>query len=190
MRPRRSNTSCAGWTHGQSPGYRVRQGQIRPAGGGLLGSGCRGREWSWRSSHPLTSLIAHEFEAFGVVGPRPVVPWHQLPAAIAVTASVGVTYRSKGRAGRRGGEERSGTAKPPPQPWAPKPWRSCSPPPDPGLTFVIEVINVVRTRHGHHLARSSQRPAQDVVPLRQAGAPCAEIGDRGWHTKRDSGSWL
>lgn len=41
------------------------------------------------------------------------------------------------------------------------------------LTFVIEVINVVGTGHGHHLPWSPQRPAQDVVPLRQAGAPCA-----------------
>ena len=57
------------------------------------------------SSHPFTSLIGQELDALAVVGPCPVVPWHQLPAAITVTATVGVACRSVGGLGQA---ERSG----------------------------------------------------------------------------------
>lgn len=51
-------------------------------------------------SHPLPSLVRHEFEALAVVGPCSVVPRNHLPAAIAVTASVGMACKGSGiRAG-------------------------------------------------------------------------------------------
>lgn len=56
-----------------------------------------------------------------------------------------------------------------------KSWYPRGPLPIPAcLTFVVEVINVVRTGYSHHLTWCPQRPAQDVVPLRQAGAPCTQ----------------
>lgn len=56
-------------------------------------------------SYPFTSLIGQELDAFAIVGPRPVVPWHQLPAAIAVTATVGMACRSMGESGEQRGLE-------------------------------------------------------------------------------------
>jgi hypothetical protein len=51
-------------------------------------------------SHPFPSLIGHELKALAVVGPGPVVPRHYFPAAIAVTASVGMACRSVGGSGQ------------------------------------------------------------------------------------------
>lgn len=47
-------------------------------------------------SHPFPSLVRHEFEALAVVGPCSVVPGNHLPAAIAVTASVGMACKGSG----------------------------------------------------------------------------------------------
>lgn len=138
-------------------------GQGHPWGGVVLFPVRLGRE----GSHPFTSLIGQELDTLAVVGPCPVVPGNQLPAAIAVTASVGVACRSMGGSGQA---ERSGTA----EALSSKSRFPCGPHPTPDcLTFMIEVIDVVGTGHGHHLTWCPQRPAQDVVPLWQAGAPCA-----------------
>lgn len=127
-----------------------------------------GSGWGWREgSHPFTSLIGQELDALAVVSPCPVVPRHQLPAAIAVTATVGMACRSMGGLGQA---ERSGAT----EDLSSKSRDCCGPHPTVAcLTFVIEVINVVRTGHGHHFTWCPQWPTQDVVPLRQAGAPCA-----------------
>lgn len=92
---------------GRSIRLRVR-GQVKVAGGvrtrwvSLKGWGDL-MGWSGRRgevSHPFTSLIGQELNTLAVVGPCPVVPRHQLPAAIAVTASVGMTCRAVGGSGQ------------------------------------------------------------------------------------------
>lgn len=40
-------------------------------------------------------------------------------------------------------------------------------------TFVIEVIDVLRTWHSHHFAWHTFRPADDTIPLRKTEAICA-----------------
>lgn len=51
-------------------------------------------------SHPFSSLVGHELEALAVVGPCPVVSGNHLPAAIAITASVGMACKSAGQSGQ------------------------------------------------------------------------------------------
>lgn len=40
------------------------------------------------------------------------------------------------------------------------------------LTFVIEVIDVLRTWHSHHFARHTFWPADNTIPLRKTKAIC------------------
>lgn len=161
---------------GQRPGKgcRTRSGVTSSVGGPYPG-----QVGERESPHPFTSLIGQELDALAVVGPCPVVPWHQLPAAIVVTATVGMACSSMGRSGRA-------KRYPATEALSFKSWYSCSPHPTPAhLTFVIEVINVVWAGCSHHLTWCPQWPAQDVVPLRQAGVPCAHKDrQRGEHHSR------
>lgn len=70
-------------------GVRARSGVTK----GDMSNGWHYQFGEGEGSHPLTSLVGQEFDALAVVGPCPVVPRHQLPAPIAVTAPIGMACR-------------------------------------------------------------------------------------------------
>lgn len=52
-----------------------------------------------------------------------------------------------------------------------------------GLTFVVEVMNVLRTHHGHQVPRTPLRPTDDAVPLWRAETVCGHRSSAGFEKK-------